>query len=161
MTAVYGRVVNGRVVEARMTPRHSLKGFAPKVAELAGQGKFDGEIADELGLTKAQVQGIRARHHIGAANGPGRGPVRVPVRAPLPLLDLPSGSPANARWCALLAAADERAWLGMRRAVCKALRVPSRISDETMIVAAQQDPRTPDELADAYLLALGEVPCPS
>lgn len=157
MTAVYGRVVNGRVVETRMTPRHSLKGFAPKVAELAGQGRFDAEIADELGLTKAQVQGIRARHHIGAAHRPGRGPVQVPVRPPWP--DLPSGSLANARWCALLATADGRMRLEMRRAVCKALRVPSSVSDETMIVAAQQDPRTPDELADAYLLAWGATTC--
>jgi hypothetical protein len=128
--------------------------FVQRIAELAGQGLGDREIAEEMQLTKAQVFGIRTRYQIPAGRQRGCGPVVAGPAGPL----VPSDVAPNVRWCALLAAADGRVWSGMRRAVCQALQLSTGVSDETMIVAAQQDPRSPDELADAYLLALGGHP---
>lgn len=124
-----------------------------RVAELAAEGRYDYEIADEVGLTTAQVAGIRARHQIPAGRPRGRRPAR-----PKPM-EIPPDATANARWCLMLAEANATTWHAMRRAVCKVLKISAHVIDETMIAAAQQDPRTADELASAYLLALEVKPC--
>lgn len=133
---------------------HFPPGVVARVAELAAAKWGDREIGAEVGLTKAQVAGLRARHLISAGRPRGAQPSHR-RRDPAPMVD---GTPYE-RWCALLAGADEPTWRAMRRTVCRVLRLSPDVGDEALIVAAQRDPRTAEELANAFMLAWGGGSC--
>lgn len=143
------------------TQVHELKDMVPQIAELAEQGLYDRQIGERLGLTRVQVANLRQRNRIPAGNPASRPPKPAPFdlydepepeTSPGATVEYPSERPNNATWCALLARADA-VWLRrMRVAVCDVLRIPQGTNDEGMILAAQKDRRTAEELAGAYLL---------
>lgn len=154
----YERVIGHLVVEVRNNNPAPLAQYADQVRDLNARGWRDGKISEELGISVKQVEGIRRRHGIESL---GRGRPSKAANAMLdhaPAAARPVADPdasANARWCAMLAKADEVTWTLMRNAVCKVLKVDPRIGDEGLLVAAQHDRRSAEELANAYLLRIG------
>lgn len=128
--------------------RSPLDRHAPTVRELTGQGRSDLEIAEELGLSRDQVRRIRRRHRIPC--GPTTG--GQPMRPVPPALPVPYALSNLAAWTRMLAAADAVQWRRMRAAVCQVHRLGTGCGDEALIVAAQKDRRTAEQLAEAYLL---------
>lgn len=140
-------------VPSRFAP--IAESYADRVQELAEKSMTDPEIGRALGLTKKQVERVRRANGIDAGGKPGGQPGPRWVDDDPPLCDRPRSladpESAQGRWVALLEAASPSEWMWMREVVRRVLGVGERIGDVGLIVAAQKDPRTAEELAATYL----------
>jgi hypothetical protein len=130
--------------------------YADRVRALAGKSMSDPQIGRELGLTKKQVERVRRANGIEAGGKPGGQPGSRWSDDDPPLCDrrrsVADPDSAQGRWVAMLEAASGSEWMVMRDVVRDVLRVGDRVGDVGLIVAAQRDPRTAEELAGSYLL---------